>query len=537
MEPSPSEQPTTPTPSGESPRRGRHRHVRPPRSRAARWRRRVLFSVAGVLSFVILLAAGAFAYVEYRLHQIHRVKVVGLVPVKAAPGHSVRQTPYNVLLVGDNCRDCLDGKQSGAFGSAADVGGGRSDVTMLLHVNPVTNSVSILSIPRDLWLPIPDSTGEIRVDAALDNGPNQLVTTIEDDLDIPINHYIELNFDTFQDVVNALGGLNMYFPVRAYDAYSGLNVPTGCYHLNGYQALQVARARHYYYVQGGSWQYDGLGDISRIQRDHEFLKVLATALSSRGLSDPITDNSLLSAVAKDLTLDSTFSTGDMIHAAETFSRVNLGAAPETTLSVDEDNSPNGFVFDGSQYGDVVFPSNTSDRASITAFLGAAVDGAHLSTGAVPPVTVLNGSGVAGQETTTATALRALGFTVAGVRTTTVQSTPAETVVYYGPGHEADAQRLADDLGGAVALGQDAALAGHGLALVTGSNLTVAAPAPKRGTASKAPAPTAPSATPIGGLTQTNPSYPSFDPTACAPGAHAGPLPTLAIPSSSVLPQT
>ncbi|HSY14740.1 MAG TPA: LCP family protein, partial [Jatrophihabitantaceae bacterium] len=327
------------------------------RSRVAgrrHWRRRILIGAGAVLMVVVVAGAGGYAYVQYRFHQIHREKVTGLAPITAAPGQGgATQDPYNILLVGDNCRDCLDGSQSNLFGSAADVGGGRSDVTMLLHVAPATGKVAILSIPRDLWLPIPDSDNELRVDAALNSGPGTLVTTIEDALNIPINHYIELNFDTFQDVVNALGGINMYFPARVWDSYSTLNMPAGCFHLDGTQALQVARARHMYYQQGGVWQYDGLGDISRIERDHEFLKVLATAVSAKGLGNPITDNNLIATVAKDLTIDSTFTLTDLGRMAETFSHVNIGTAPQTTLSVDEDNSPNGFVFKGTQYGDVV----------------------------------------------------------------------------------------------------------------------------------------------------------------------------------------
>jgi len=78
------------------------------------------------------------------------------------------------------------------------------------------------------------------------------VAAVQEDLGIPINHYVELNFDTFANVVNALGGVKMYFPEPVYDAYSGLNVQTpGCLTLNGFQALQVVRARHLQYKAPG----------------------------------------------------------------------------------------------------------------------------------------------------------------------------------------------------------------------------------------------------------------------------------------------
>jgi LCP family protein required for cell wall assembly len=71
------------------------------------------------------------------------------------------------------------------------------------------------------------------------------VAAIQEDFGIPIQHYVELNFDSFASVVNALGGINMYFPEPVYDPESDLDVTTvGCHHLNGFHALQVVRARH-----------------------------------------------------------------------------------------------------------------------------------------------------------------------------------------------------------------------------------------------------------------------------------------------------
>ena len=143
------------------------------------------------------------------------------------------------------------------------------------------------------------------------------MNAIQEDFGIPIQHYVELNFDSFQGVVNALGGIKMYFPEPVFDAYSGLNVPTaGCHSLNGFQALEVVRARHLQYKGPGvktnnhaDWPQDPESDLSRIRRDHEFLRVLATAVAKRGLGNPITDNDLLGAVAPQLQVDSSFSLG------------------------------------------------------------------------------------------------------------------------------------------------------------------------------------------------------------------------------------
>ncbi len=153
--------------------------------------------------------------------------------------------------------------------------------------------------------------GANKIDAALYEGPSQLITAIEEDFGIPINNYVELNFDTFANVVNALGGVKMYFPIPIFDAESGLNIErAGCYDLDGYHALQVVRARHLQIQPDPSnhdprsWPYEALSDIARIRRTHEFLRVLAAKVAARGLGNPLTDQSILTAVLPSLTVDS-----------------------------------------------------------------------------------------------------------------------------------------------------------------------------------------------------------------------------------------
>ena len=232
--------------------------------------------------------------------------------------------------------------QNPAYGLCSQgVDGVNSDVVMILHLNPASGSVSILSIPRDLFVPNARSDGANKIDAALYQGPDQLINAIEEDLGIPIQHFVELNFDSFINIVQALGGIKMYFPEPVFDAYSGLNVQTtGCVDLNGTQALQVVRARHLQYKGPGvtstdpnEWPQETQSDIARIRRDHEFLRVLADAVKQRGLGDPITDQSLVSGVVGQLTVDSGFSASAMINLVLGFHNVDVGRAPQLTLPV------------------------------------------------------------------------------------------------------------------------------------------------------------------------------------------------------------
>ncbi|HLI72927.1 MAG TPA: LCP family protein [Acidimicrobiales bacterium] len=443
--------------------------------------------VALVFGAVIVVLIGAvFAYAEYRNHQISRVAVNGL---QAQPPSGVE----NLVLVGSTSR-CELKQQNPVFGLCSQgVNGVNSDVVMILHLDPNRHTAAILSIPRDLFVPNARSTGPNKIDAALAQGPQQLVHAIQQDFGIPIQHYVELNFDSFQGVVNALGGIDMYFPEPVYDAYSQLNVPTaGCRHLNGFQALAVVRARHLQYKGPGvtsnnprTWPQDPESDLSRIRRDHEFLRVLASAVSKRGLGNPITDNDLVGAVAPQLHVDSTFSLGDMLGLVLTFHGVNAASAPQQTMPVMVDPSL-AYYFQGYDYGSVEFASQPNDMQIVQHFLGTSATNDTMSNKALPSrgsirVSVLNGTGHSGQAGQTSSALQALGYNVVGAGDTRSSSTPSETIVYYNSSnHLAEAEQVMRSLSGAVALGMGPTADGADVTVVTGSNFSVSTPATPRG---------------------------------------------------------
>src|SRR3974390_1837223 len=255
--------------------------------RRSKRRRMALRVTVIVLCALVVLAGGAIGYGYFLYSKIHRIHVRGLT-VSASTGADAGTE--NILLVGSTDR-CALKVQYTAYGLCSEgVNGVNSDVVMILHLNLATHAVSILSIPRDLFVPNARREGANKIDAALYEGPSQLVAAVEEDFGIPIQHYLELNFDTFAGVVDALGGIKMYFPEPVYDSYSGLDITTpGCVALNGVQALQVVRARHLQYQPAGvtttdvgAWPYDPQSDLSRIRRDHEFLRVLAPPLPRKG---------------------------------------------------------------------------------------------------------------------------------------------------------------------------------------------------------------------------------------------------------------
>jgi LCP family protein required for cell wall assembly len=515
--------------SADPPRRG-PAHAAPKK----RSRKRTAAWVTGTFFLVLVLIAGAAAgYGWYLNHEIHRIDLRNLTsaPVKGADAGT-----ENILMIGSTDR-CALKVQNPAYGLCSQgVNGVNSDVVMILHLNPANNSLSILSIPRDLFVPNARSDGANKIDAGLYQGPDQLINAIEEDFGIPIQHFVELNFDSFINVVQALGGIKMYFPEPVFDAYSGLNIQTtGCLALNGTQALQVVRARHLQYKGPGVtttdpnyWPQENQSDLARIRRDHEFLRVLAAAVKAKGVSDPITDEQLVAGVVGQLTVDSGFSATDMISLVLGFHNVNVNAAPQLTLPVVVDQFGN-YVYQGGSYGDIEFPAQPQDHTTIDQFLGLAssnddtYSGGKLPAPSTVTVSVLNGSGAYNQATDTANGLQALGFKIGTIGDTAAVGQEAETVVYYSsktPAELAAAQAVANSMTGAVIMAEDPTQVkpGSQVTVVTGTQFSVNAP----------PATTTP--TSVGGVAAT-PVAPSTTTTTSASsssgnGAFAPPTATV-----------
>lgn len=459
------------------PERTRRSH----RRKMRRWTKALL--VLGVVAIVFVGAAAA--YLGYLNSLIHRIKVLGL---SSNPTSGALANTENILLVGSTSR-CALKQQNAAYGLCSQgVTGVNSDVVMVLHLDSAKHVVSILSIPRDLFVPNARATGANKIDAALAESPSQLVAAVEDSFGIPIQHYVELNFDTFAGVVDALGGIDMYFPEPVFDDYSGLTVLTpGCVHLDGTRALQVVRARHLQYQGPGvttsnyhRWPQEAQSDLARIRRNHEFLRVLAAAVAHQGLGNPLTDRRLVAGVAPQLTVDGGLSTTDMVNLVLTFHSVNVGSAPQLTVPVMESSSLS-YYYKGYDYGNVEFPSQPQDQQSIDTVLGvkAGIDtmtGKPLPTPGSVRVSVTNGSRVPNQATDTADALAALGFTTVGVGDAAPVATQSETVVYFSnAAAQGAAEAVARSLSGAVIMAQGPTTGGAQVTVVTGTDFAVNAP--------------------------------------------------------------
>jgi LCP family protein required for cell wall assembly len=214
----------------------------------------------------------------------------------------------NVLVVGSDSRAPVT-EEAEAFGTQGMVGGQRSDTMMVLRIEPESEHAAVLSIPRDLWVPIA-SGGVNRINTAFERGPDNLVRTIRGALAIPIHHYIEVDFAGFRDIVSAVGGVSVYFATPARDTVTGLRVPrAGCHELDGDQALAYVRSRNYETLVGERWQLGGAGDLDRISRQQDFIRrVLAKV---RNVRNPLTIHRLVTTGTSNVRLDKELSARDI----------------------------------------------------------------------------------------------------------------------------------------------------------------------------------------------------------------------------------
>jgi polyisoprenyl-teichoic acid--peptidoglycan teichoic acid transferase len=184
----------------------------------------------------------------------------------------------------DNC-NITNPQYAGAF--EGDQGAPKSDTIMVLRIDPDSNFAAILSFPRDLRLKVAGHPARINT-AFKPFDPTQLIKTIQDNFKIPINHYANIGFCGFKDLIDVVGGVKIPFDRYARDKNTGLDVAPGCFTFNGEAGLAYARSRHLEYsVDGRRWIEDGASDWSRVRRQQDLIKRVAQKVSDQGIATNI----------------------------------------------------------------------------------------------------------------------------------------------------------------------------------------------------------------------------------------------------------
>ncbi|MFI5053270.1 MAG: LCP family protein [Acidimicrobiia bacterium] len=405
---------------------------------------RYVISLGVTASLMVGMVAAVNRGIDNRVQGIHRIKVQLAPPPPQGA---------NFLIIGSDGRSFVKtAGDAAAFGDPstdANLQGQRSDTLMVAHVEPDTQRTFVLSFPRDLMVNVPGIAGKSRINTAYaTGGPNLVIETLQDNFQIPINHYLEVNFKSFQEIVDAIGNVRVYLPGKVRDSESGLNTPfgAGCYPLNGVAALAYVRSRSLQVADpngsivdpdtGERWRLlDVRADLDRIPRQQAFMRKLAGLAIQRSLGDPFLAVDLADRVLRYIKADQALSRGDvnaLIRAFRTVDVNDQNAVRFETLPVDPDpNNPNV----------TLVPAAAADAviAQLRTFANLTPRSPNVAPSQVT-VRVADGSGL-GFAQSVVDALGAEGFhasIITGARTGVTA-----TEIRYGPGQSARAKALLD----------------------------------------------------------------------------------------------
>ena len=288
---------------------------------------------------VVLVSAISWLGLGHVSGSIKRIDVFG--KLDSRPEKTSKALNY--LLVGSDTREGLTKEQMKVLrvGSTKTAAGGRSDTMLLVHISKSRDKAMIISLPRDSLVTIPahrstDGRKDIGISKSKINaafawgGAPLLIQTVELATNLRIDHYIEINFAGFAGIVDALGGIQVCTKKDIDDPKSHLVLPAGIHTLNGIESLKYVRTR----------DFDGLGDIGRMQRQQQFMSsVLRKATSTGVLLNPIKLVNFFNAAISTVKTDSGLNESDLITLAKQLR--NLSASKVRTLTVPLGN-PNAY---------------------------------------------------------------------------------------------------------------------------------------------------------------------------------------------------
>ncbi|PHA01288.1 LytR family transcriptional regulator [Bacillus pseudomycoides] len=175
----------------------------------------------------------------------------------------ITKKPFSVLIMG--IEDYATGGQNG-----------RTDSLMYATIDPKSKKVSLMSIPRDSRVTIAGRNKKDKINAAHAYGGEKMtMDTVENFLQVPVDHYIKLDFKGFKGIVDAVGGVTVDVPFDFWersdvDYYKKIEFKKGPQHLNGEEALAYVRMR----------KQDPNGDFGRAERQRQVLEAVVQELNS-----------------------------------------------------------------------------------------------------------------------------------------------------------------------------------------------------------------------------------------------------------------
>jgi LCP family protein required for cell wall assembly len=251
-----------------------------------------------------------------------------------------KSTAMNYLLVGSDTREGLSKAELKALrvGSVATAAGKRSDTMLLVHISKARDTAVMISIPRDTFALIPEHTSKTgklipavysKINSSFNwGGAPLLIQTIEEMTELKIDHYIEINFAGFARIVDSIGGVEICTKKNINDPKSHLVLEAGVHTLNGIESLKYVRTR----------EFDGMGDIGRMQRQQAFMSaVLRKATSAGVLLNPVTMASFINSALSAVTTDSELKNSDLIALAKQMKSLSTSSVRTLTVPLSDLN--------------------------------------------------------------------------------------------------------------------------------------------------------------------------------------------------------
>ncbi len=215
--------------------------------------------------------------------------------------------PFYMLLLGVDKSE--QRAESAEYGQ--DSSNYRTDSIMLARIDPKQKQVTLVSIHRDTLVDLGEH-GKQKINAAYSvGGPSYTVEVISKFAGVPISHYAEIDFDHFEGIVDALGGVTVDVPIDINDPYAGEPIQKGEQTLNGAQALTLCRSRHAYDAYGG-------GDYYRTANQR---MVIGAILKKVLAANPVTMLTSVGDLAGSVTTD--FSVVDILRLMMAFRGFNI----------------------------------------------------------------------------------------------------------------------------------------------------------------------------------------------------------------------
>lgn len=395
----------------------------------------------------------------------------------------------NILLIGLDSRKAMDGSDLPAqfvtdelHAGDSDVGGYNTNTLILVHVPGDGSRATAAAIPRDDYVSVPgygmrkvkEAYGLAKFDAqtrladsgvsdpatleqqSRDAGRRSTLTTVQNLLHVPIDHFAEVNLLGFYDIAKALGPLKVCLNAPVHDDYSGADFPAGPQYLDPSQVLSFVRQRH------------GLdnGDLDRTHRQQAFISAAIANLKDTGVIGNIGKmQALLDVVKKDVVIDSEMNPVAFASQADNLTSGNLDLY---TLPIE------GYATVDGQDVNKVDPTRL--RAEVARLFKTGTAATRATTTAAAPsghetIDVVNGTTRAGLASAAAAALSEQGYRTGSTTT----GRPSETTtVKYGEGGQALAQIVADQY--AVTATAGSALPAYRVTLTLGADSPAEPPA-------------------------------------------------------------